>query len=384
MRILLVEDEHAKATKIEELIIKELGADEFELVKSTTINESLTLLGARRFDLVVVDLVLPQVKGATPIDASSQWCELIENHLSGRIASWIVMTGYSEVAERARLSFAQHNVAVVSFDDSEVWENNLICKLRESWVRRPLDFVIVCALDKERRGYLQADCAVGDMEIVGGLDCQHLKIGELRGVIVVQPSTGLICAAITTTKAVAAFRPRAVAMSGICGGREGESELGALIVPDVSWDYQRGKFMGGKLLFEPLQERVPPIVRTALMHMISEEYSRQIRTGLLHADLAKAPILIASMVSGSQVVADEAVVARIGEQSRKVAAIDMEVASVFSSANDFFNGGGVYFAAKTVVDMANAIKDDRYHEYGCVISARFVADALRRLLEEES
>jgi adenosylhomocysteine nucleosidase len=37
-----------------------------------------------------------------------------------------------------------------------------------------------------------------------------------------------------------------------------------------------------------------------------------------------------------------------------------------------------------VVDLANPDKDDRYHEYGCALSARFVTEALRRLLEKES
>ncbi len=274
LRILLVEDEPSKAAKIEELIVRELGRDEVELVKAATINDSITLLGNGRYDLVVVDLVLPQVKDTDRIDATSQWCELIESHLSGRTASWIVMSGYADVAEGARRSFARHNVAVISYDNSDVWQGNLLCKLRQSYETRSLDFVIICALEKERRGYQKAVCTVGDTEIVTGLDCQHLKIGELRGAIVVQPSPGLINAAIITTKAVTAFRPRAVAMSGICGGRKGESELGALIIPDVSWDYQRGKFKNGKLIFEPLQVPVPPSVRTTLSHMISELRTR--------------------------------------------------------------------------------------------------------------
>lgn len=380
LRILLVEDDAAKAEKIEVLIAKQLPKDEVELIKSSTINESLMQLGSGRFDLVVVDLVLPQFKGEQPIDATTQWCELIEGHLSGRTASWIVMTGYPEIAEHASRCFAHHNVAVIPYDDSGVWQGNLESKLRDSYESRSLDFLIICALEKERRGFKQADCVEERMEIVTGLDCQFLKIGELRGVIVVQPNPGLINAAIITTKAVAAFKPRAVAMSGICGGRKGESQLGALIVPDVSWDYQRGKFKDGKLIFEPLQVSVPPKVRITLSQMISDEYSLEIRKGLLHSDLSKSPIQMASMVSGSQVVADEAVSASIGEQSRKVAAIDMEVASVFFAAHDFFDGGGIYFAAKTVVDLADPDKDDRYHEYGCALSARFVVEALRRLL----
>ena len=38
------------------------------------------------------------------------------------------------------------------------------------------------------------------------------------------------------------------------------------------------------------------------------------------------------------------------------------------------------FAAKTVVDLADPNKDDKYHEYGCAISARFVVKALGKFL----
>ena len=384
VRILLVEDEAAKAARIEALIKNELAGDRFELVIAETINDALLQLGEGRYGLVIVDLVLPQVKGAEPTDATQQWCEQIENHLSGRTASWIVMTGFAAVADDARRRFARHNVAVVSFDTSGDWERNLRGKLRDSYEKRPLDFIILCALEKERSGYGYADCALGDLEIVAGFDCQHLAIGELNGVIVVQPNPGLISAAITTTKALTAFKPRAVAMSGICGGLKGESELGAVVVPDISWNYQRGKFKNGALIADPFQVQVAPSVRRILSQMTSEEQSAELRKGLMFSDLSKAPIMLASMVSGSQVVVDESVGASIGSQSRKIAAVDMEVASVYFAAHEFFDGSGIYFAAKTVVDLADPHKDDRYHEYGAAISARFVVNALRRLLAPKS
>lgn len=384
LRILLVEDDAAKAATIEEIIKRELVGSVIELVKATTINDTLVRLGDGRFDLVVVDLVLPQVKGGAAVDATSQWCEQIENHLSGRTASWIVMTSFPDVAERARRSFALHNVAVIPYDVSGVWERNLVGKLQDSYEKRPLDFVIICALEKERRGYQYTACTMGDLEIVAGLDCQHVQIGRLRGAIVLQPSPGLVSAAIVTTKAMAALKPRAVAMSGICGGLESESQLGSLVVPDVSWNYQRGKFKNGRLIPDPLQVPIPPTVRTILSQMMSEEYSVELRKGLMFSELAVAPIQMASIVSGSQVVADGAVGVSIAEQSRKIAAVDMEVASVFFAAQDFFDGSGVYFAAKAVVDLANPDKDDRYHEYGSALSARFVTDAMCRILERKA
>ena len=384
MRILLVENEAEKAKKIETLISAEIEIGDTEIVPAGTVNDAILHLGKGLFDLIIVDLVMPQHKGGDDVDATCQWCELIENHLSGRTASWIVMTGYPEVAQAARESFARHNVAVIQFDETDHWKPLLAQKLKETFVTRPLDFLIVCALEKERQGFRQTDAKIGETSVIKGLDCQEVQIGSYRGTIVVQPGPGMISAAIVTTRALETFRPRAVAMSGICGGRDGETELGALIVPDVSWNYQAGKFVDGKLKHDLLQTGVPPHCHTTFKQMATDDFSKELRQGLLNSELANAPIQVQPMVTGSQVVADETVGDDIGIQGRKVAGIDMEVASVLFAAEDFFNGGGIAVTAKTVVDLANPHKDDRYHEYGCALSARFVVKALERLLAEEA
>lgn len=359
-----------------------MAIEDAVIVSAPTVNDAILEIGKGHFDLVIVDLVMPQHKDGDGVDATQQWCELIENHLSGRTASWIVMTAYPDVAETARESFARHNVAVIQFDESDNWRSLLAQKLRENIATRPLDFLVVCALQKERNGYRQTDATIGNTSVIRGLDCQDIRIGDLRGTIVVLPSPGMISAAIVTARALETFRPQAVAMSGICGGREGETELGALIVPDISWNYQSGKFFDGKLTPDLLQVGVPPHCKILLNQMATDVLSKELREGLLHSDLGNAPIQVRPMVTGSQVVADPAVGDDIGIQGRKVAGIDMEVASVLFAAQDFFNGGGIAVAAKTVVDLANPHKDDRYHEYGCALSARFVVKALERLLTQ--
>lgn len=380
MRILLVEDDDCKAATIVALVEETIGPEECELQRAKSVNGAFIKLD-QHFDLVIVDLVLPQMDGSTDtVDATNQWCEVIENHLAGRTAAWIVMTSYADVAQTARHQFARYNVAVIEYNETDNWKPLLTQKVRDNYETRPLDFLLICALKKEREGYSKANCELGEMEVISGLDCQCAKIDELRGVIVVQPSVGMISAAITTAKALSLFRPRAVAMSGICGGRETETVLGALVVPKMSWNYQSGKFIDGALKHDLQQVPLPPVVSATLCQMTSETYSNELRQGLLHSELNGAPIQTEAMVSGSQVVADGSVAVLIGSQDRKAAAVDMEVASVYAATHDFFNGGGIYFAAKTVVDLANPHKDDRYHEYGCALSARFVINALRKLL----
>ena len=384
MNILLVEDTQQKLDDIREVIVGGASGSEFVIRTADSVNAALRALGEQRFDLVVVDLVLPQLSGSPETqDTTAQWCEHIENSSSTKLSSWMALTSYSELATEAWRSFARHGVAVVEFDAGGGWRRVVRSKVKELFVNRPLDFVVICALEKEKRGFRHCpEVVLGEAFTSGGLDCQSVLMSDLRGVIVVLSRPGLISSAIETVKATESFRPKAVAMSGICGGVSGESKLGDLVVPEVSWNYQAGKIKDGVFKPELVQTPLPPKTRAKLRQLANDAVSRELREGLFHSELGQAVIISSPMVSGSQVVADAELVAEIESQSRKIGALDMEVASVFSAAYNFFNGGGVFFAAKTVVDLADVAKDDRYHEYGCVLSARFVVKALRSLLPE--
>lgn len=382
MKILVVEDDKPKSAEIRKLIGECCDGGQPDIEEVDNINAALFALGGRHFDLVVADLVLPQIQGAPDShDATPQWCEYIENHAGGRLSSWVIMTGYADIANHARQSFARHGVAVIEYDESEAWKKILSNRVRERFVNPSMDFVVICALEKERAALRHClTVEIGAAFVANGLDCQDVFIGKLKGVAIVLPRPGLVSAAIGTIKAAEVFRPKAIAMCGICGGIEGETKLGDLVVPDVSWNYQAGKIANGKLRAELVQIPIPPLSKTTLQQMATRDVSRKLRDGLLHSELLECDIVTPPMVSGSQVVSDKSVAAEIVNQSRKVGALDMEVASVFAAAHDFFNGGGIFFAAKTVVDLADENKDDRYHEYGCALSSRFVADALTTLL----
>ena len=51
---------------------------------------------------------------------------------------------------------------------------------------------------------------------------------------------GLVGMAITASKAIEAFQPKIVCMSGICAGVEGEVGLLDIIIGNICWEYQTG------------------------------------------------------------------------------------------------------------------------------------------------
>ena len=84
---------------------------------------------------------------------------------------------------------------------------------------------------------------------------------------------------------------------------------------------------------------------------------------------------MAPMATGSAVIASSERLATIQEQHRKIAAIDMEMYGVLK-ASRLSAVNPIAFGAKTIVDLADSAKGDRYHEYGSILSARFVLDAI--------
>ncbi len=70
---------------------------------------------------------------------------------------------------------------------------------------------------------------------------------DLHIVAAVQNDMGMVPAAILATKTVRAWRPKLVAMVGICAGVRGRVNLGDIIIGKQVFDYGSGKLVDGKL-----------------------------------------------------------------------------------------------------------------------------------------
>lgn len=384
MKILLIEDEDSKAEAILELVREALSARSVTTVRAESFNSALGNLGRAQFDLVIGDLLIPQRDGDDEsIDVSDQMVEFIANEPGARFAKWIVVSRFEYLASPARDAFARCGVAVIAFDDSNHWKDLLRERILGLSSAALFDFCIVCALQKERTAYRHVpEGTVGAMFRSNGLDCREYSVGDLQGVIVLAPGMGMIDASITATRALTSFRPKILAMSGICGGKSGTSAIGDLVVASEAWNYQSGKITDGEFSAEPSFIRVPAGLRTIASQMIEDDpCGLEWRSGLGFDELQSSRIIIAPMASGSQVVADAIVLDRIREQHRKVAAIDMEMFGVYAAAQSYYEEAAQFIGAKIVVDLADAKKGDLYHDYGSVVSARFLSSAIRRALQ---
>ncbi|MCY1075979.1 TIR domain-containing protein [Archangium lansingense] len=86
-----------------------------------------------------------------------------------------------------------------------------------------------------RPGPTQLDVAFRDFQTAGG--------GRLRVAVTRTLEMGGVATVNVTAPLVQIYRPRCVAMSGVCAGRKGEVELGDVIIADRLWTYDTGKLV---------------------------------------------------------------------------------------------------------------------------------------------
>ena len=380
MKYLLIEDDPNKVQKISEFISRK--DSEARITASDHLSDARRKILTHEYDLIVFDIFLPLTTGGGEQDVSA---EIIGDFSKSRNyhAEAIAITKYSDQALAHSTLFNDHGITLVVFsDDDEKWQEGLNHKLTKIKTRHRFDFIIFCALIKERLGYEGTDAKLGELKQIAGLNCQEIAIGKYRGLCIKPSQMGLVNMAIATTKAIELFSPRIVAMSGICAGVPGESNLLDIIVGQICWEYQTGKFKDGKFIQEPYQISLNSVLKTEI-----EQFSEQlpllekIKVGLYDTELKNYMIRVAPISSGSAVIADENRMKEIGGQHRKWAALEMEMYSLYEAATQSICAP-LYFGAKAVVDVGDSSKGDALHTSACVISARFVVEFLKKKLPD--
>ena len=378
MKYLLIEDDPNKVQKISDFISQK--DSESRIIISDHLADARRKILTHEFDLIIFDIFLPLTTEGSEQDAS---VEIIGEFSTSRNyhAEAIDITKYSDQALGHSPLFNDHGITLVVFsDDDNKWQEGLDQKITKIKAKHRFDFIVFCALIKERSGYINTDAEIGELKQIAGLNCQEMKIGRYRGICITPSRMGLVNMAIATTKAIELFSPRIVAMSGICAGVPGESNLLDIIVGQICWEYQTGKFKDGKFIQEPYQISLNSILKTEL-EQLSEQNTllEKIKVGLYDTELKNSKIRVAPISSGSAVIADENRMKEIGGQHRKWAALEMEMYSLYEAASQSVFAP-LYFGAKAVVDIGDSSKGDTLHTSACVISARFVVEVLKKKL----
>lgn len=396
MKILIIDDSEPKAKSISDAIgpgSGELDSNEFTIVR--TLSDALRVFHLVRFDLVVLDLMLPYISDG-PVD-SRAGIELLR-HLRmpdcvNANTSVLGLTAFNEEIASVRAKFEEFGVLITSFNEESTWRAALdrIANTVRVAGERPIDvdFVAICALEEERAGYehLTSDRSSA---LVSGLNVQYVRLNEDRnvhGALVRLNHMGLVAATHETAIALRTFRSQILFMSGICAGFSAHTSLGQLVFASPAWEYQAGKWSADGFQIAPLQVPMSVPARTIIDQAINDE---EFLVGLEAGVPAKSarprtrtkPIL-APFATGSAVVADSSRLKHIEQQHRKVAALDMETYGVYYAAREAPRSVTHFYAVKSVVDFADRAKDDNLHTYGSIVSASAGIKIVQRLLAQD-
>lgn len=387
MKILILEDDFDKLSvvKAEILSISDIATivscENFQDFTKKVIRDS--------FDLIIVDLLVPRFKDSFEAeDLSEQIIDVIRDIESPNYnAPVLALTGFDAAAEENIHGLNKKDIQVVTFTASQSdWKDALKAKIIACTPAVTYDFIIICALKKEMRGFEDANYKLAPPKGIQGLECREICIADKVGVIIQSPRMGLVSCAITTARAIDTFSPRVVAMSGICAGIKGKSNIYDVVIPEICHQHDFGKWGAQGFEPEPYNVQLTQEVNLRIAEIIDNpsfketvELNVKVLRDELPAEMQSLEfnIFTAPTSSGSAVVSDEAMVEKIQGQHRKLAAFEMESYALYEAAR-LSQRQPKFFSAKSVVDDGGPSKGDSYHRVACILSAKVVYEILAR------
>lgn len=386
MKILILEDEDGKNDEIQSEILQIIP--EAEIQRERNWYGYTRAICSIKFDLILLDLLVPRSeKDATVEDHHEQLVETTRDYQSKSFSTpAIVLTRYTENSENFVYDLNKVDINVIPFNGHGEWKEALKLKLLAAQPKQKYEFVIVCALDKEINAFDGLTDTWGALKTISGLVCREVQIDAYKGVIVRAHRMGLVAAAVTATMALERFEPRLICMSGICGGIAGESGIYDLLVTQICHQHDAGKWSNEGFKFEHYDVQIDVDVHNKLLEVCSEDRLKEYLLEGLNPSKSEFPAKVEQLTcnlktdvptsSGSAVMAEGGKTSSLKSGQRKLAGFDMEIYSVYEAARLAANKPA-FFAAKTVVDDGGKNKGDKFHRIGCLLSAKFIVNAIR-------
>ena len=174
-------------------------------------------------------------------------------------------------------------------------------------------------------------------------------------------------------------------MPGICAGVRDKTNYGDVIIADPCWDWQVGKHLvkdGEKeFAIQPEQLALQAHIRSKWDQLrVEKAVWASIKDTWRDPPETELKVRIGPAVSGSAVLADGDIVARIKEQHRGLLAVEMEAFSVLAAAQIASYPRPTAFTCKAVCDFADQKKDDRWQSYAAYTSVAAMTNFLERYL----
>lgn len=405
VNILIVDDNPNKIQAINR-VLEPLVTDSIEIVVSNCINSAKRELKKRNFDIMILDIYLPQTFGESPQqDGGMRLLKMIKDSKFYSYPRYVIsISKYEQSTEIFSASEGKIHTAIFYNEESNEWEEKLrscveaaVSIVENTIVHRLYDYdvAVICALEEEAEMIKEAlieveKCQVeydDDIYYKGFFDTEDRKISV---VLSFANQMGMVAATSLATKMINNFAPRYMVMTGIAGGTKPDKmNFGDVVVAKTSWDYRAGKDIRKDDNTQHLNSINALSIDTKLISYcrdLSQDKTslREIKDSF---KMGEAPgtelqLLMGPVVSGASVVTDPEIVKDVLEnQHREVLAIEMEIYGMYYAASWAINPRPKFIALKAISDFADSKKGDKYHKYASYTSAKIFEILAKRYFE---
>jgi len=406
MKILLLEDNKDKAIETEKVIKGYSMSKDIDITIVEDIVKARNKLTSCNYDLMIVDLLVPNIYGDDPqADASINLLRELKIDPDMNMPSHIIgLTAYMNEHSDYEQYFNIENRFLLDYSlSSEDWKEQLLNEIHNIYLSNissdeneyKYDLAIICALNNPE---FQAIKRLSDDWKPLYHPISSIRFHEtfftkpdgshLRVIAVTVDIMGMNATSTLATQVIDLFHPRLIAMTGIAAGIKGKVNLGDILIANPSWDSGAGKIKkdkdSGKKLFEldmkqePLDDDLYHQVRTlqddtSFLNSIYDKFDGDKPEAYLK-------VCIGSVASGAAVIANSDIRKEINSQSRKLIGIEMETYGLYYAANHSTKPRPKVISIKSVCDYADEEKSDNYQKYAAYTSARFLYEfAIRNL-----
>lgn len=393
MNILIVDDQ---PQRYEGLIarLSLLGVDRSQIQLVSCVRDAQEQLSTSKYDLLILDVLLPLWPESSEIDPSHSLdllFELTESDTLIKPGHVVGITGDLDVAKEVGPKFTEATWTVIEYSNSsEGWVQQLESCVKYIQAKESsqdtvpsngVDLAIVCALAKpELEEILKLEWnwssarPIDDTIFVhdGWFECNGAKITVA---IATMPRMGMVSAALRTERIIATLHPKMMAMTGICAGVKERVKMGDVLFADSAWDYQAGKRIlesgMSKLSIAPDQISADQVVRSHVQQLSGDSEAMAKIWRDFGSDAIGVPAIhLGPVASGSAVLADGSELDKIRLQHREVIGVEMEIYGMYSAAATASAPSPKVFALKSVCDFADPEKADGAQRYAAYTSAR--------------
>lgn len=261
IEILLVDDNPRKISKICEVIQKFPEIDNSNIITCSDIITARRYLKEQQFDLMILDLLLPERFGDNA-KKDGGLDLLYEINISQYIFKpfhIIGMTAYDELIDEFTDKFREQLWLIIKYAEENIeWEDQLNQKIKYLLQSKrtlkqnennefDFDIGIITALpDVELKSVLNLNADWVKYTYPNDSTIYHqgvFKNDNKRKKIVVASThqMGMTAASVLTMKIITLFKPRYITIVGIAAGIKEIAEIGDILIADQSWDYGSGK-----------------------------------------------------------------------------------------------------------------------------------------------